>query len=93
MVERIDEAVSFADGSDFPPPESLYDHLYVVGEQIHGWYTVDERSAGLHPGEREHEISGEERGPEGEYGKAVEQTEEEDAEEEKDADKAQEESD
>jgi hypothetical protein len=93
VVARIDEAVEFADGSDFPPPESLYDHLYVVGEQPHGWYTVDERSAGLHPGEQEHEISDDERGPEGEYGKAVEQTEEEDVEEEKDADEAQEDED
>jgi pyruvate dehydrogenase E1 component alpha subunit len=30
VTERIDEAVQFADESDFPPPESLYDHLYVT---------------------------------------------------------------
>ena len=29
VIERIDEAVSFADDSAFPPPESLYDHVYV----------------------------------------------------------------
>ncbi len=29
-AERIDEATAFADDSDFPPPESLYDHLYVT---------------------------------------------------------------
>ena len=29
VTERIDEAVSFADDSAFPPPESLYDHVYV----------------------------------------------------------------
>jgi pyruvate dehydrogenase E1 component subunit alpha len=78
-VERIDEAVSFADGSDFPPPESLYDHLYVLGDQVRGWYSVDERSAGVHKGEDERSLAGAERGPEGAYGKAVEQTEEEDA--------------
>jgi pyruvate dehydrogenase E1 component alpha subunit len=27
-VARIDEAVEFAEESDFPPPESLYDHVY-----------------------------------------------------------------
>src|SRR3954453_5930485 len=29
VTRRIDEAVAFADDSDFPPPESLYDHIYV----------------------------------------------------------------
>jgi pyruvate dehydrogenase E1 component alpha subunit len=28
-AERIDEATKFADESDFPSPESLYDHVYV----------------------------------------------------------------
>ncbi len=28
-VARIDEAVEFAESSDFPAPESIYDHLYV----------------------------------------------------------------
>src|SRR6478609_1154709 len=51
---RIDEAVAFADSSDFPPPESLYDHIYVLGDQVgRGWYSVDERSAGVHRGEDE----------------------------------------
>jgi pyruvate dehydrogenase E1 component alpha subunit len=27
-IERIDEAVAFAEDSDFPPPESIYDHVY-----------------------------------------------------------------
>src|SRR4030095_1417292 len=27
---RIDEAVEFAEESDFPTPESIYDHLYVA---------------------------------------------------------------
>ena len=47
-VARVDEAVAFADSSDFPPPESLYDHVYVLGDQVRGWYSVDERSAGVH---------------------------------------------
>jgi pyruvate dehydrogenase E1 component subunit alpha len=29
-VARIDEAVEFAEASDFPAPESIYDHLYVA---------------------------------------------------------------
>src|SRR3954471_13394089 len=29
--ERIDAAVRFADESAFPPPEALYDHIYVLG--------------------------------------------------------------
>jgi pyruvate dehydrogenase E1 component alpha subunit len=86
VTERIDEAVSFADGADFPPPESLYDHVYVLGDQVKGWYSVDERSAGVHRGEDERSLAGDERGPEGAYGKAVEQTEEEDVEEEKEED-------
>jgi pyruvate dehydrogenase E1 component alpha subunit len=92
-TKLIDEAVEFADESDFPPPESLYDHVYVLGDQVKGWYSVDERSAGVHKGEDERALAGSERGPEGEYGKAVEQTEEEDVEEEKDADAAQEDED
>jgi pyruvate dehydrogenase E1 component alpha subunit len=78
VVERIDEAVHFADGSDFPDPESLYDHLYVLDDQAKGAYWVDERA---------------ERAAEREYGKAVKQSEEEDVEEEKDADRAQEDED
>ena len=54
-MARIDEAVEFADGSDFPPPESIYDHVYVLGDQVKGWYSVDERSAGVHKGEDERE--------------------------------------
>jgi pyruvate dehydrogenase E1 component alpha subunit len=62
-VEKIREqaeaevlgAVEFADASPEPPLESLYDHLYVVGEQVPGWYAVDERSPDTHPGEDERE--------------------------------------
>jgi pyruvate dehydrogenase E1 component alpha subunit len=74
VIERIDEAVRFADGSDFPDPESLYDHLYVLDDQAKGTYWVDERA---------------ERAAKREYGKAVKQSDEEEDEEDKDADKAQ----
>jgi 2-oxoglutarate dehydrogenase complex dehydrogenase (E1) component-like enzyme len=46
-------AVEFADASPEPPLESLYDHLYVLGEQVPGWYGVDERTPDSHPAEDE----------------------------------------
>jgi pyruvate dehydrogenase E1 component alpha subunit len=52
-IATVDEAVKFADKSPFPDLDSLYDHVYVYGEQVKGWYTVDERSPDLHPGEEE----------------------------------------
>jgi pyruvate dehydrogenase E1 component alpha subunit len=55
-IEVVDEAVRFADASPEPALESLYDNVYALGEQIRGWYTVDERTPEVHPGEREHEI-------------------------------------
>jgi pyruvate dehydrogenase E1 component alpha subunit len=54
-VERVDAAVQFAEASPFPPPESLYDDVYVLGDQVQGWYSIDERSAGVHRGEDERE--------------------------------------
>ena len=51
--ERVDAAVAFADASPFPEPESLYDDVYVLGDQVQGWYSIDERSAGVHRGEDE----------------------------------------
>ncbi|MGH2969682.1 MAG: pyruvate dehydrogenase (acetyl-transferring) E1 component subunit alpha [Solirubrobacteraceae bacterium] len=78
VVKRIDEAVAFADRSPFPAPESLYDDIYVLGDQVKGWYSVDERSAGVHRGEHERELAARERGPEGAYQQAVEQASEED---------------
>jgi len=56
-VEAVDEAVVFADKSAHPEPESLYDHIYVLGGQVRGWYSVDSRSAGVHPGEQERDLS------------------------------------
>jgi len=54
-MTTVDEAVKFADKSPFPELASLYDDVYVYGEQVKGWYTVDERSPDTHPGERERE--------------------------------------
>ena len=50
-------AVEFADASPEPSLDSLYDHLYVVGEQVPGWYAVDERTPDPHPGEEERDAS------------------------------------
>jgi hypothetical protein len=50
---RVDEAVAFAEQSPFPAPESLYDDVYVLGDQVRGWYSVDERSPEPHKGEDE----------------------------------------
>ncbi|MDX6538663.1 MAG: pyruvate dehydrogenase component alpha subunit [Gaiellales bacterium] len=54
-IERIDAAVEFADQSPFPDLDSLYDDIYVYGEQVRGWYSMDERSPEPHRGERERE--------------------------------------
>lgn len=40
-VARVDGAVEFADDSPFPPPESLYDDVYVLGDTSRGWYSVE----------------------------------------------------
>jgi pyruvate dehydrogenase E1 component alpha subunit len=88
-IKRIDDAVAFADHSAFPPPEALYDYIYVLGDQVKGWYSVDERSAGVHKGEEERDIAAKERGPEGAYQEAVEQAQREDVGLEKGADQAQ----
>jgi pyruvate dehydrogenase E1 component alpha subunit len=56
LERRVMEAVEFADNSPEPPLESLYDHLYVVGDQVPGWYAVDERTPEPHRGEEEREV-------------------------------------
>jgi len=56
-VARVDEAVAFADASPFPSPESLYDDVYVLGDQVRGWYSVDERAPEPHRGEDEREMA------------------------------------
>jgi pyruvate dehydrogenase E1 component alpha subunit len=55
-IELVDEAVEFADASPEPALESLYDNVYVLGDQVKGWYAVDERTPEVHRGEEEHEI-------------------------------------
>jgi pyruvate dehydrogenase E1 component alpha subunit len=71
MRDRVDrwvtEAVEFADNSPEPSLDSLYENLYMVGEQVPGWYAVDERTPETHPGEQEHEV-----GTEGEVRKLAE---------------------
>ncbi len=66
MRDRIDarvlEAVEFADASPEPELNTLYDHLYVVGDQVPGWYAIDERAPTAFAGEREGtELEGEAR--------------------------------
>jgi len=51
----IDKATEFADNSPFPELDSLYDDIYVYGDQVKGWYAVDERSPETHRGEEERE--------------------------------------
>ena len=55
-IEIVDEAVEFADESPEPALESLYDNIYVLGDQVQGWYSVDERTPEVHRGEDEREI-------------------------------------
>jgi pyruvate dehydrogenase E1 component alpha subunit len=50
--ERVLAAVEFADASEEPPLDTLYENLYVLGED-EGWYAVDERSPEPHRGEHE----------------------------------------
>ncbi len=45
-------AVEFAEASEEPPLDTLYENLYVLGGD-EGWYAVDERSPEPHRGERE----------------------------------------
>jgi hypothetical protein len=54
-TKTVDGAVEFADASPFPDLASLYDDIYVLGDQVRGWHTVDERSPDVHPGEQERE--------------------------------------
>src|SRR3954464_12641071 len=54
-VKRVDQAVEFADDSPFPDLDSLYDDIYVYGDQVKGWYAVDERAPEPHRGEEERE--------------------------------------
>jgi pyruvate dehydrogenase E1 component alpha subunit len=48
-----DASVAFADASPYPSPNDLYDDIYVLGDQVRGWYSVDERTPTPHRGEDE----------------------------------------
>ena len=52
-IARIDGAVAFADASPHPSPTALYEDIYVLGDQVRGWYSVDERTPTPHRGEDE----------------------------------------
>ena len=39
-VALVDEAVEFAEASPFPAPESLYDDVYVLDQEVRGSYSV-----------------------------------------------------
>jgi pyruvate dehydrogenase E1 component alpha subunit len=39
-IERVDAAVAFAEASPFPAPDSLYDDVYVLDDDVRGWYSV-----------------------------------------------------
>src|SRR5215211_3845060 len=55
-IATVDEAVQFADNSPFPELDSLYDDIYVLGEnRAPAWWSVDERSPEVHRGEEERE--------------------------------------
>jgi hypothetical protein len=56
-IARVDDAVAFADASPHPSPNELYDDIYVLGDQVRGWYSVDERTSTPHRGEDERGMS------------------------------------
>lgn len=56
-ISAVDRAVEFAEASPFPAPESLYDDVYVLGRQVQGWYSVDERTPVVHRGEDERRLA------------------------------------
>src|SRR5947209_12899438 len=39
-IARVDAAVVFAESSPFPAPESLYDDVYVLDQQVRGTYSL-----------------------------------------------------
>jgi pyruvate dehydrogenase E1 component alpha subunit len=55
-IATVDEAVEFAESSPFPDLASLYDDIYVIGEQVRDpWWSTDSRSPDVHRGEQERE--------------------------------------
>jgi pyruvate dehydrogenase E1 component alpha subunit len=55
-IATVDEAVDFAERSPFPDLASLYDDIYVIGDQVRDpWWSTDSRSPDIHRGEQERE--------------------------------------
>lgn len=53
-LAAVDAAVAFAEESPLPDLASLYDDVYVIGEQVRDpWYSTDSRSPETHRGEQE----------------------------------------
>jgi len=53
-LKKVDEAEAFADDASFPELASLYDDVYVIGEQVRDpYWSTDVRSPGTHRGEHE----------------------------------------
>jgi pyruvate dehydrogenase E1 component alpha subunit len=44
-MQRVEEAVELAERSPFPDPDTLYDDVYVLDEQVHGHYHGAARTA------------------------------------------------
>ncbi len=40
-VAKVDAAVAFAEASPLPAPESLYDDVYVLDQNVRGWYSLE----------------------------------------------------
>ncbi|HKG16344.1 MAG TPA: pyruvate dehydrogenase (acetyl-transferring) E1 component subunit alpha [Solirubrobacteraceae bacterium] len=89
-TEEVDRAVEFADASPFPAPESLYDDVYVLGDQVSGWYAIDERSPGVHKGEDERGMAAEDVHDLDRYRQAAARADSADEAEPRPADRAQE---
>jgi len=47
-AERVEAAVGFAENSPFPAPESLYDDVYVLDQEVRGAYSVRTTSQQTH---------------------------------------------
>jgi pyruvate dehydrogenase E1 component subunit alpha len=60
--ERVDAAVAFAESSPSPAPESLYDDVYVLGQEVRGTYSV-RTTALAEPQEASSRTSGSEEAP------------------------------
>jgi TPP-dependent pyruvate/acetoin dehydrogenase alpha subunit len=48
-IARVDAAVEFAEASPFPAPESLYDDVYVLDEEVRGRYSIETSGMPIQP--------------------------------------------